>query len=94
MKLSPTGMPTGIASPSQPLLVVLVAALAILLAPFSTAVPPPAQLLALEALFNSTNGPDWDDFDSWMTGDPCSTDSGWFGIDCDSSGDNIVYVSR
>lgn len=41
----------------------------------------PNDLAALKALYNSTNGPKWNNNTGWMKGDPC-TEPYWFGVYC------------
>ena len=49
---------------------------------------PSAECVALVALYNSTNGPDWADNSRWLTTlTPCS----WSGIEC--AGGHISYIS-
>lgn len=41
-------------------------------------------LPALEALYESTNGDDWNSNDNWWAGDHCTNN--WFGVSCDGTG--------
>ena len=47
----------------------------------STATPiNPDDLSALQALYQSTNGPQWNNKTGWLKGDPCASE--WFGVYC------------
>ncbi len=56
------------------------------------AVLPPAQITALEELYNATGGVRWTNSAGWMSGDPCA--NGWFGVQCADfgGGDFVRYV--
>jgi len=49
---------------------------------------PQIQREALVALYNSTNGDNWDDNTNWNSGDPCGND--WYGVVCDD--ENITSL--
>lgn len=49
---------------------------------------PQAERDALVALYNSTDGDNWDINYNWLKGDPCGNN--WYGIICDL-GDTTVY---
>jgi Leucine-rich repeat (LRR) protein len=57
----------------------------LLLLPLAWAQTPPAQRIALEALYNSTGGPGWQDRVNWLVGDPCSAVAVWQGVTCATS---------
>ena len=40
----------------------------------------PAEINALERLYNATNGEEWARNDNWLVGDPC--DNHWDGVGC------------
>jgi hypothetical protein len=48
------------------------------------------QLVALEELYNNTNGPEWNTNTNWLVGDPCSDN--WFGLACDKSERNLETI--
>eukprot|EP00736_Rhodelphis_marinus_P011502 Rmarinus@m.13526 len=51
----------------------------------------PAQLAALQSFYEETSGTAWFNNDGWLMGDPCQTNTTWFGVSCDPSG---VYVTE
>lgn len=51
---------------------------------------PVEDITTLEQFYNALDGPNWTEKDSWLSGDPC--DDNWFGITCDLTGDNIVFI--
>ena len=70
--------------------------------PFDThAQIPQIEREALIALYNGTNGDEWTDNSGWKEGDlhpgdgfaiP-GTECSWFGVECDSQGDNVTKLS-
>jgi hypothetical protein len=63
---------------------ILVCSMNIFLQVQPTGAATPQQILALEELYNSTNGPSWINSTNWLEGDPCS--NSWFGINCSETG--------
>jgi hypothetical protein len=49
------------------------------------------QIVALEELFESTDGKAWFDNSNWGIGDPC--DVGWFGVWCTSRGGDMCVAT-
>jgi Leucine-rich repeat (LRR) protein len=71
----------------------LALSLVLLYSTFAFATAPQTEVDALVALYNSTNGAQWNDNTNWLVGDPC--DNSWFGITCDnSSGIKFIILFR
>jgi Leucine-rich repeat (LRR) protein len=71
----------------------LALSLVLLYSTFAFATAPQTEVDALVALYNSTNGAQWNDNTNWLVGDPC--DNSWFGITCDnSSGIKSIILFR
>jgi hypothetical protein len=52
---------------------------------------PPAQLAALEDLYNATGGPHWYDSTNWLMGDPCVGQ--WVFVTCDAANTTVVDIN-
>lgn len=53
----------------------------------------PTEIAALTALYNATDGPNWNNNTNWLNGmDPCDAAAKWFGVVCDGSG-NITELN-
>ena len=58
--------------------------------PVSAQATPVAQVHALEALYAAAGGEGWVTKTNWMSGDPCTAGSIWYGVTC--SGGNVTSL--
>ena len=71
--------------------IILAIFLCVILAVSVDAAVPSHEREALVALYNSTDGANWENNTNWLEGDPCS--NLWFGVTCDDSGTTVMDIS-